>query len=262
MSFNLFQVDAFTNEPFSGNPAAICFLPAPQEAVWMQQVAAEMNLSETAFLYQKEGCCELRWFTPVSEVDLCGHATLASAHLLWEEGLYQENAPIQFKTKSGFLTATKSENGIEIDLPAEPIHVSETPSDLIQALGVNPLFVGKTSFDFLIEVETEEVLRKIKPDFPLLKTVPTRGVIVTSHASTEGYDFVSRFFAPKFGIDEDPVTGSAHCTLGPFWQDKLSKNEMHAYQASARGGMMTVRPKGNRVFLSGEAVTVLRGKLL
>ncbi len=262
MSFNLFQADAFTHRPFSGNPAAVCLMPEPQDTAWMQQVAAEMNLSETAFLTDQKTHYDLRWFTPVSEVDLCGHATLASAHILWEQGKVPISEAIQFKTKSGFLRATRKDQWIEIDLPTDTLLPASPPSHLIQALGVDPIFTGKTRFDYFIEVETEAVLRTIQPDFQLLARVPTRGIIVTCRALTPAYDFVSRFFAPRYGINEDPVTGSSHCALGPFWQARIQKDELRAYQASARGGHLRVRPVQDRVFLSGEAVTVFRGIML
>ncbi len=262
MSFPLFQVDAFASKPFSGNPAAVCLLPEACDASWMQQVAAEMNLSETAFLYPKGEVYHLRWFTPVCEVDLCGHATLASAHVLWEEKHVDSETAIQFETRSGVLRAEKIETGIQIDFPAEAEQCVDAPLELLEALNVEALYLGKTRFDYLIEVESETVLRAIQPDFRALKRVAMRGVIVSSRASHADYDFVSRFFAPAAGIDEDPVTGSAHCVLGPYWEKRMGKKELTAYQASARGGRLKVRCQGERVFLEGEACTVLRGKLL
>ncbi|MFQ5589023.1 MAG: PhzF family phenazine biosynthesis protein [Nitrospiria bacterium] len=262
MSFQLFQVDAFSNKPFGGNPAAVCFLSERKDAAWMRQVAAEMNLSETAFLKRKKRHYDLRWFTPVAEVDLCGHATLASAHVLWETAEVRRQDAIRFETRSGLLTAARQDEWIEIDLPADTVRPVTPPPGLIRALGLNPVFCGRTRFDFLIEVETEQALRAIKPDFPLLAAAPARGVIVTSRAADAAYDFVSRFFSPRYGIDEDPVTGSSHCALGPYWKDRLCKDEMAAYQASARGGVLRVRPAQNRVFLKGKAVTVFRGMML
>lgn len=262
MSFPIFQVDAFTSRPFLGNPAAICLLPEAQKTDWMQQVAAEMNLSETAFLYAKAEAYHLRWFTPVCEVDLCGHATLASAHILWEEKQINSETPIQFETRSGVLRAEKKENGIQIDLPAEAEQRVDVPPGLLEALNVAPIYLGKTRFDYLIEVENEAVLRAMQPEFHILKRVATRGVIVTSRASSSDYDFVSRFFAPAVGIDEDPVTGSAHCALGPYWAKCIGKKELTAYQASARSGMLKVQCEGDRVYLEGEAVTIVRGRLL
>jgi len=258
----IYQVDAFTEKPFSGNPAAVCILSAPRDPMWMQNVAKEMNLSETAFLQKEEDGFSLRWFTPAVEVDLCGHATLASAHILWETRLLSPKEQAKFHTRSGLLTADSREGSIELNFPAKPeepaVHLSELP----KALGLNPKYIGKSKFDFLVEADSEETVRNLKPDFSLLKNLDIRGTIVTSRASTPGFDFISRFFAPKVGVNEDPVTGSAHCTLGPFWSRRLGKNEFVAYQASERGGVLRVRVAGDRVYLGGKAVTVLRGELV
>jgi PhzF family phenazine biosynthesis protein len=261
MGVKIFQVDAFTEKPFRGNPAAICILPGPCDPIWMQNVANEMNLSETAFLYKQEDGYNLRWFTPAAEVELCGHATLASAHILWEMGLLSLQAQARFHTLSGLLTAERREGQIELNFPANPDEPSNTPPELMEALGVTPKYVGRSKFDYLIEVDSEESLRNIRPDFTLLKTVPVRGISVTSLATSPGYDFISRFFAPRVGVNEDPVTGSAHCTLGPFWSRKLGKNEFMAYQASSRGGVLRIRITGDRVRLGGRAVTILHGAL-
>ena len=261
MGLRIFQVDAFTDKPFAGNPAAVCVLPEPRDAAWMQNVAQEMNLSETAFLHRQTDAYNLRWFTPAVEVDLCGHATLASAHVLWEAGYLKRDEPARFSTRSGLLTAERKGGWIELDFPAEREERVTAPSDLGRALGVTPTYVGKNRFDYLVEVVSEETVRNLKPDFALLGDIPARGFIVTSLASTQGFDFVSRFFAPRAGINEDPVTGSTHCCLGPFWGTRLKKNEFVAYQASARGGIVRVRVSGDRVVLGGQAVTVLRGEL-
>lgn len=258
----LFQVDAFADRPFRGNPAAVCILSEPRKTEWMQQVAAEMNLSETAFLLQEQGFYHLRWFTPLIEVDLCGHATLASAHVLWEEGHLASDRDARFKTRSGLLTASRKENLILLDFPAEPETPTKPPLDLCRALGVTPGYVGKNRFDYLVEVDSEETLRDLRPDFQLLMTIEMRGVIVTSRAASPHYDFVSRFFAPRSGIEEDPVTGSAHCCLGPFWRTRLKKDQLFGYQASARGGIVRVCIKGDRISLGGKAVTIFRGKLV
>lgn len=262
MGLKFTQVDSFTDTPFAGNPAAVCLLPEPGEAHWMQLVAREMNLAETAFLLRQEDGFHLRWFTPAIEVDLCGHATLASAHVLWEEGHLPPDAPARFHTRSGLLTCTRRGAWIEMDFPATPAQSTDAPADLARALGTQPLFVGKSRFDYLVEVESEEVVRSLAPDVTLLGRIPTRGIIVTSHASSPEYDFVSRFFAPQAGVNEDPVTGSAHCCLGPYWSERLGKSDLNAYQASARGGVVRVQVQGERVILSGQAVTVLRGELL
>ncbi len=261
MSENIFKVDSFTEKPFAGNPAGVCILPGPRDEGWMQNVAREMNLSETAFLHRGGDGYELRWFTPSAEVDLCGHATLASAHILWETGVLAPKAQARFQTKSGLLTAARSGDLIELDFPAKPEEPAEAPEGLIEALGVTPRHVGRNAFDYLVEVESQEIVRNAAPDFARLRKIRARGVIVTAAASSAGFDFVSRFFAPAVGVDEDPVTGSAHCCLGPFWGAKLGKTEMKAYQASARGGIVRVRLAGDRVLLGGHAVTILRGEL-
>ena len=262
MGVKIYQVDAFTDEPFTGNPAAVCILQGPVEDEWMMKVAREMNLSETAFLWRLEDGFSLRWFTPAVEVELCGHATLASAHILWETKTLTRRHEARFHTLSGLLTATRGADGIEMNFPATPEDPAAVLPELINSLGVEPRYVGRSIFDYLVEVASEEEVRSLKPDIALLRQIPIRGVMVTSRASSQGFDFVSRFFAPRVGIDEDPVTGSAHCCLGPFWADKLGKDEMVAYQASARGGTLRVRVNGDRVYIGGQAVTVLRGELL
>jgi PhzF family phenazine biosynthesis protein len=224
-------------------------------------VAREMNLSETAFLCHQEDGFGLRWFTPAIEVELCGHATLASAHILYESGLLAPDEQARFHTLSGLLTAERCGDEIVLDFPATPPKAKDAPPGLIEALGVEPRYVGASAFDYLVEVASEDIVRGLEPDFAALKVVSTRGVMVTSVASSEGYDFVSRFFAPGAGIDEDPVTGSAHCCLGPYWWERLGLDEMLAYQASARGGEVRVWVRGERVLLGGHAVTVLRGEL-
>ena len=260
MPLKITQIDSFTATPFAGNPAAVCLLPEPREASWMQSVAREMNLSETAFLVCQPDGFDLRWFTPSVEVDLCGHATLASAHALWEEGSLKPDKQARFHTRSGLLTADRAGDWIEMDFPAKLESPAPAPDGLIEALGVTPKYIGKNAFDYLVELDSEETLRSLTPNFSLLQKLPVRGVIVTSRA--KNYDFISRFFAPGSGVQEDPVTGSAHCCLGPFWGPRLNKTEFVAYQASSRGGVVRVRLDGDRVHLSGQAVTVLRCELL
>ncbi|HLZ80191.1 MAG TPA: PhzF family phenazine biosynthesis protein [Ktedonobacteraceae bacterium] len=261
MGLTIYQVDAFTDRPFAGNPAAVCLLPSPRDDRWMQQVAQEMNLSETAFLlWQKDGF-KLRWFTPLAEVDLCGHATLASAHILWEQEYLQPGEQARFNTRSGLLTADRQQDLIELDFPATLEEQTDAPPHLLEALGVTASYIGKNVFDYLVEVDSEETVRVMQPNITLLVQTEARGVIVTSRASSPGYDFVSRFFAPRVGVNEDPVTGSAHCCLAPYWGKKLNKNEMVAFQASARGGMLYLRINGDRVKLAGHAVTVMHGEL-
>lgn len=262
MGLTIYQVDSFTDRPFSGNPAAVCIVNELQDADWMQNVAREMNLSETAFLHKQAEGYNLRWFTPAVEVALCGHATLASAHILWEIRLLDSAEQALFHTLSGPLMANLRGNWIEMNFPATREEEASAPAGLIEALGVKAKYVGKNKFDYLVEVESEGVVRAIKPDIGLLQGVAARGVIVTSLADSGEYDFVSRFFAPNAGVNEDPVTGSAHCCLSPFWSGRLGKDELVGYQASERGGVVKVRYAGDRVFLSGQAVTVLRGELL
>ncbi len=261
MGQRIVQVNAFTDTRFTGNPAAVCILEAPADEHWMQAVAREMNLSETDFLYPRAGDYHLRWFTPTMEVDLCGHATLASAHVLWEDGHLAAHEPACFHTKSGVLTAERQEAWILMDFPAEPEQPVTEPPNLARALGVTPLYVGKNRWDYLVEVDSEATVRALKPDVTLLATIPMRGVMVTSRAGSREYDFVSQFFGPGAGINEDPVTGSAHCCLGPFWNVRLKKDAMLARQVSARGGVVRVQVNDSRVLLGGQAVTVWRGEL-
>ena len=262
MGLPIYQVDAFADAPFTGNPAAVCLLPGPADAGWMQRVAAEMNLSETAFLHPEADGFRLRWFTPAAEVALCGHATLAGAHVLWEAGRLPAGRPARFHTLSGLLTAERDGDEIVMDFPAVPVAPAAAPPDLAAALGCAPVEVGKNGMDYLVCLRSEAEVRGLRPDFARLAGLPVRGVIVTGRSDAPGYDFVSRFFAPAVGVPEDPVTGSAHCALGPFWRDRLGKDEFRAYQASPRGGAVGVRVCGGRVRLSGRAVTVLRGELV
>jgi predicted PhzF superfamily epimerase YddE/YHI9 len=261
-SIRLFQVDAFTDRPFGGNPAAVCLLPEAKEDRWLQAVGQEMNLSETAFLLQEGDGFRLRWFTPKVEVDLCGHATLASAHVLWTEGFVPSSDSINFHTRSGRLQAARRAARIEMDFPSKPASTTSPPGGLLEAMGVSARYVGRNEFDYLIQVESEDSVRRIAPDFARLAQIDVRGVIVTALSETPGFDFVSRFFAPRAGVDEDPATGSAHCCLGPYWQERLGKSEFTAFQASARGGVVQVRVAGDRTVLGGQAVTVLRGELV
>jgi PhzF family phenazine biosynthesis protein len=228
----------------------------------MQDVAGEMNLSETAFLHRRGEEWELRWFTPATEVELCGHATLAAAHVLWEEGHLPPGAEARFQTRSGLLTARREDGWIEMNFPAKPEEETTATPELVRALGVSPVYVGRSHFDALVEVESEEVLRGLRPDLRLLRQVAARGVIVTARAAISGFDFVSRYFAPRVGVDEDPVTGSAHCCLAPYWKRRLERDPLVGFQASARGGVVRVRTEGDRVLLGGQAVTMLRGELL
>jgi PhzF family phenazine biosynthesis protein len=260
----IIQVDAFTATPFQGNPAAVCVLEQTVDENWMQLVAREMNLSETAFVLKQENGFNLRWFTPTTEVPLCGHATLATAHVLWTEGYLAKETSARFHTLSGLLIANLKGNWIELNFPVNLSETTEIPELLATALDVPLKTVVKNSLGYLVEVESATTISNLQPNFSLLKTLPISNVIVTSVADRESkYDFVSRFFAPGLGIDEDPVTGAAHCCLAPFWRNKLNKNEFLAYQASARGGVVKVNyDGGNRVFLQGQAITVMRGAIV
>ena len=247
-------VDAFTAEPFTGNPAAVGVLDAPRDAAWMQRVAREMNLSETAFLEAVEEGWSLRWFTPTTEVKLCGHATLASAFVLWETGALPVAEVARFHTLSGVLTCRREGAWIEMDFPAVIARTIPPPSGLCEALGCELTATAANGMDYLVEVADEKTLRALRPDFTALARQPVRGVIVTCRSETPPFDFISRFFAPAAGVDEDPVTGSAHCALGPWWQAKLGRDEFTAWQASARGGLVKLAVRGDRVLLRGQAV--------
>jgi predicted PhzF superfamily epimerase YddE/YHI9 len=262
MTTPVFQVDAFSSQPFAGNPAAVCLLADSPDDAWLQAVAAEMNLSETAFLQPRSDGYSLRWFTPKVEVDLCGHATLASAHVLWTEGHLPRDQEIRFHTRSGQLKAACRGELIELDFPAEPAAPVSPPPGLLEALQVEALFVGRNRFDYLVELGSEAKVRVVQPDYVRLGQLDVRGVIITSCCATPDYDFVSHFFAPAAGVNEDPVTGSAHCCLGPYWSTRLAKSELRGYQASSRGGVVQVRLAGPRVILGGHAVTVLKGCLV
>jgi len=263
MPLRIVQVDAFTNRPFAGNPAAVCVLSEPRPEQWLRDVAREINLSETAFLWPRDGEFDLRWLTPAVEVDLCGHATVASAHVLWQDGHLPEGRQARFHTRSGLLTADRRGDWIELNFPAKIATAVEAPADLLHGLGIEQArFVGRNAFDYLVEIDSEDAVRKLSPDYSALRKFEVRGVIVTARASDPEFDFVSRFFAPGAGVDEDPVTGSAHTALGPYWAGKLDKQAMIAYQASARGGVVQVTMAGDRVLLGGQAVTVMTAELL
>ena len=263
MAIPIVTVDAFTNQLFAGNPAAVCMLPEPRPDEWLRHVAREMNLSATAFLVRRDDEFDLRWLTPTVEIDLCGHATLASAHVLWEEGHLPRGTQARFHTRSGLLTAERHGEWIELDFPVQRGVPAEPLPSLLSGLGITAATaVMKNRLDYLVEVESEEELRAVKPNHTLLRQIPVRGVIVTARSDSPSFDFMSRFFAPASGIDEDPVTGSAHTALGPYWGAKLGKSEMTAYQASARGGIVRLRLAGDRIVLGGQAVTVTRATLV
>lgn len=266
MTLELWQVDAFADRPFAGNPAAVCLLDQARDSPWCQLVAMEMNLSETAFVEPCGDDYRLRWFTPAVEVDLCGHATLATAHVLWESGRLSRGAQARFHTRSGLLTADRQEDGwIVLDFPATPPEVAEAPEGLAQALGATPRWTGRSRFDLVVELADPDTVQSLTPDIARLAALPCRGIIVTAQgapAGAPGVDFVSRFFGPASGVPEDPVTGSAHCALGPLWASRLGRNNLFARQVSRRGGEIRVSVVGDRVRLAGQAVTILRGQLL
>jgi PhzF family phenazine biosynthesis protein len=257
----LFHVDAFAAAPFEGNPAAVCLLDFDADPTWMQSVAAEMNLSETAFVrsLDREGRFALRWFTPTVEVDLCGHATLASAHVLWENRWLPPDRDATFVTRSGTLVATHAGELIELDFPADPVAPVNAAPGLLDALGSEAKLVARGRIGWFVEVADEDALRALAPDFAELERFGS--AVVTCESARREYDFVSRYFAPAYGIDEDPVTGAAHCALGPYWSARLGRTTLVGYQASARGGVVRVRAAGDRVHFGGRAVTVTRGEL-
>jgi len=262
VSQRIVQVDAFTAVPYAGNPAAVCVMNEPREDGWMQRIAMEMNLSETAFLTPEQDGYRLRWFTPKAEVDLCGHATLASAHVLWEDRHLPPERAAVFYTRSGRLGATRQGNWITLDFPAKNSAPAEPAAGLVDALGVKPVAIGRNAWDYIVEVANARDVLDATPDLRGLRQVACRGVILTSRSDSAEHDFISRFFAPAVGVDEDPVTGSAHCCLAPYWAERIGRTELVGFQASARGGVVRVRLHGDRVFLSGQAVTVMRGELL
>lgn len=261
MAIPIYQVDAFTDKLFSGNPAAVVLLDEQADSAWMQAVAREMNLSETAFVHPQPGGYHLQWFTPQVEVDLCGHATLATAHILWQTGMVKDAGTIRFFTRSGWLSASQRDNFIELDFPSAPLVPADVTEEIILAVGVRPDSTYISGEKWLFDYADENIVRNLKPDFTSLKQRKGRGLIVTAPSNNPGFDFVSRYFAPWVGIDEDPVTGSAHCILGPYWAQKLGKSHMIAFQASARGGIVHVRNSGDRTYVGGKAVTVFSGKL-
>lgn len=261
MTIPIYQVDAFTNALFSGNPAAVCILPDEADERWQQAMAAEMNLSETAFVHPHGDGFRLRWFTPQIEVDLCGHATLAAAHVLWTEQGYPLEQAIRFYTRSGLLTIRCIAEDIEMDFPLTSLEPIAGPIDVEAALGCEVLEVMQAQADYLIRLSGEEQLLKLQPDMQQLRNIKARGFIVTAPSNDPACDFVSRFFAPGVGIDEDPVTGSAHCALGPYWSALKGRDELHARQLSKRGGTLKLKLNKDRILIRGQAVTVFKGHL-
>jgi PhzF family phenazine biosynthesis protein len=261
MSIPIHQVDAFTSEPFAGNPAAVTILEKKMPDEWMAGLAREMNLSETAFLLKGRDAWSLRWFTPGAEVNLCGHATLASAHILWEQGYLPSDQSAVFNTRSGLLSAVKKNDWIEMDFPAYQAVEAPLDGQIQTALGGEPQEAFATGEDLLVVYSNTDEIISLKPKIPLVAKMPFRGVCVSAKGDGKPYDFVSRFFAPQVGVDEDPVTGSAHSSLCPFWAARLGKTEMLAKQVSARGGVIRVRDMGERVAIAGQAVTLFTGEL-
>jgi PhzF family phenazine biosynthesis protein len=261
MGIPLYTVDAFASERFTGNPAGVCLLTSARDEKWMLSVAREVNASETAFAVPQGADFRLRWFSPAVEIDLCGHATLATAHVLWETGKLDATIPARFHTRSGLLTCTRKNEWILMDFPTKEIEAAAAPQELVQAVGAKLVGSGKNDMDWLLELESEEVVRALQPDLAALAKLPVRGVMVTARAAPP-HDFVSRFFAPRVGVPEDPVTGSAHCALAPYWGAKLGKTDLVGWQASRRGGEVRMRLSGARVLLGGRALTVVRGELV
>lgn len=258
----IYQVDAFSNRPFEGNPACVCLMNEERDDEWLQCVAEEMNLSETAFIWARGDDFHLRWFTPVSEVKLCGHATLATAHVLWSTERLDQSETATFETLSGTLTVELNGLSMRMDFPANPPGECEPPDGLLDALGVSDApFIGASESDFLIRLKSESAVRAVSPDYARLKSIDARGVIVSAESDSEDYDIVSRFFAPAFGINEDPVTGSAHTVLAPYWSGELDRNRLRAYQASRRGGSLELEMQGDRVLIGGVARTVFSGEM-
>lgn len=256
------HVDAFTDSPFSGNPAAVVLLDANKSTQWMQNIASELMLPETAFVKKEQETFSIRWFTPVQEEELCGHATLASSHVIWEEGLADKGQELCFSSKSGVLKAKQVDKWIELNFPAEPAEELPTVDPtFIKAFGERPLLVARNRLDYLL-LFPDDTISKLKPDFSLLKKIKSRGFIATCLSTNSDFDFISRFFSPSDNIPEDPVTGSAHCCLAPFWAPRLGKNSFHAYQASRRGGELKVHLSDSRVYLQGKAVSVFKGEIL
>lgn len=262
MPHPLYMVDAFADKPFTGNPAGVCILDGPVDNPWMQNVAMEMNQAETAFVYPLQEGFSLRWFTPTAEVDLCGHATLATAHVLWETLLLPHEKQAVFETKSGRLTCTRNRDVIEMDFPAEPAHAVDVEERVIESIEAHPVWFGKNRMDYLIELLDEDDVRNLKVDMSALADLEARGFIFTAPCRSTGADFVSRFFAPSVGVPEDSATGSAHCCLGPYWAEKLERDTLMGYQASARGALIGVSVNGDRVTLRGKAVTTVKGELV
>ena len=258
----MFHINAFSEQAFNGNPAAVCLLDTSKPDGWLQSVAAQMNLSETAFVLPANGGFSLRWFTPLKEVDMCGHATLASAHILWQQGIVSRQDTIFFETLSGKLSARLQENHIELDFPRLNFLPIEPPQQLIKCMGISPIFSAMFGEKHLFVIEDQQLLEQLAPDFSALQSLAGRGVSVTCKSNNSQYDFVSRYFAPWVGINEDPANGSSHCALTPYWAERLNKKELNAYQASARGGELKLRLAGDRVKISGRAITVLKAELL
>ncbi|HEY7517813.1 MAG TPA: PhzF family phenazine biosynthesis protein [Methylomirabilota bacterium] len=262
MPVPLLHVDAFADGPFRGNPAAVCLLDGARPPAWMQSVAAELNLPATVFVEAARAPFGLRWFSPVAELALCGHGTLAAAHALWDTARLPPGAAARFAARSGELAAVSRDGWIALQMPAEIAAAAAPAVGLLDAIGVKARWVGRNRLDYVIEVDDEAMVRAVVPDLVALAAIETRGVIVTARAATDGVDFVSRFFAPRAGIPEDAVTGSAHCCLAPLWASRLGRSRLTARQLSARGGVVRAEVDADRVILSGQAVTIARGELL
>ncbi|OMP67848.1 PhzF family phenazine biosynthesis protein [Domibacillus epiphyticus] len=253
--------NTFTDRAFRGNPAAVCLIKEEKTDHWMQQVASEINLPVTAFIRTAGEEFQLRWFTPSTEIPICGHGTLASGYFLWENKYVQKEQSIHFQTKSGVVTANLVDDWVQLWFPALYEKEVETPEFLVEALGVKPVYIGQNQYDLLVEVASEEMVREMNPDIELISRMSVRGVIVTARSDTPDLDFVSRFFSPAQGLNEDYVTGSAHCCLGPYWKKKMGKHDFTAYQSSERGGLLKVNVEGNKVRIAGKVTSILDGRL-
>ncbi len=262
MLHQLYQVDAFTEEPFKGNPAAVCLLEAPESETWMQSLAAEMNLSETAFLLPEGKAWRLRWFTPTTEVDLCGHATLASAYVLFTQQPASQQNPLIFNTRSGQLSARWKDGKVELDFPVMHFAPLEILPKIEKILGFNPVAAVFSGNYYLFEAQDSKQVLHCTPDFTALASLPMPEVMITASSADPQFDFISRFFAPQLGINEDPVTGSAHCLLTPYWAEKLGKSTLKAFQASQRGGLLEVKLQGEHVLITGAAKLIFKGHLM
>ena len=259
----IFQVDAFTTQPFKGNPAGVCILDYEPSVIWMQNIAMEMNLSETAFVFPGKDCRMIRFYTPEAEISLCGHATLSASHILYERGIVKNSEEIRFSSKAGELRIKKQADWITMNFPSYPVEKMNIPSAFEKLTGIGPVELYRTAHGWsLALLKNESEVRNLRPNYSNMKDSEFGDLIVTAPSSDPEFDFCVRCFAPALGIDEDPVTGSAHCALVPFWNMKTGRTDFHSHQVSKRGGVLKVSLKGNRVEISGQAKTIFKADLL